>query len=160
MKVEDLMTTAVITLNANDSIGKCREAMDLGATRHVLIVDDQNRVIGIVSNRDLHRATRKGCGRIAEVMTHPVRTVRRETPALVALESMIGQGVGSIPVVGSDEQLAGMISETAFLTVARNALLARPVTDPAPRFVQDTQVGVMSPRRVYRAQRNGGLGDS
>jgi len=121
--VERFMTTPVRALRPSDSIGQCREAMDLISVRHVSIVDDHNHVIGIVSNQDLHRATQMGCGRIADIPLRVVCTVRTTTPVLEAVESMIEHGLGSLAVVGPNEQLVGMLTEADVLAIARRALL-------------------------------------
>lgn len=121
--VKSFMTTPVKGLSPSDSIGQCREAMDLISVRHVPVVDAHNHVIGIVSNQDLHRATQMGCGRIADIPLRVVCTVRPTTPVLEAIESMIEHGFGSLAVVGPNEQLVGMLTEADVLAIARRALL-------------------------------------
>ena len=56
------------------------------------------------------------------MMTRAVRTVRATTPAHEAATLMIEQKIGCLPVVGEDEQLVGIITETDFLEVAARAL--------------------------------------
>ena len=87
-RVEDLMTTAVISLHANDTVGRVREEMALADVRHIPVVDDHEHVIGIVSSHDLVRAhDARHPQRIAEIMTRQVRTVRPSTPASTSASS-------------------------------------------------------------------------
>jgi CBS domain-containing protein len=118
--VEDLMTTSVIALKATETVERAREDMELCAIRHIPVVDDRNHVIGIVSDRDLVRA--HPSRHISELMTRSVRIVRPETPASEAASILIDSKFGSLPVVGEDEQLVGILTETDFLMVAQRAL--------------------------------------
>jgi len=128
MTVEDLMSTAVIALRASDTVGRVREEMELAEIRHIPVIDDRNHVIGIVSNRDLHRAAKAHAPRrVADVMTRDVRTVRPSTPAAEAAEIMLELKIGSLPVVGDEQQLVGVITESDFLAVAQQALAGLPL---------------------------------
>ena len=122
--VEELMTTAVIALRANDTVGDAREQMELARIRHIPVVDEHERVVGIVSSRDLLRS--RPSRPIRELMTHPVITVRADTPAHHAAALLRAKKFGSLPVVGEDEQLVGIVTETDFLAVAEQALGGAP----------------------------------
>lgn len=128
LTVEDLMSTAVIALHAGDTVGRLREEMDLADIRHIPVIDDRNHVIGIVSNRDLHRAPHAASPRrVSDVMTRAVRTVRPSTPASEAAAILIDEKIGSLPVIGDDEQLVGVITATDFLAIAHQALNGLPL---------------------------------
>jgi CBS domain-containing protein len=115
------MTTAVIALRARDSARIARDNMKAAEIRHLPVVDDRNHVVGILSDRDL--MTCADLTRIADVMTRRVRTVRPDTPAADAVALLIEHKIGSLPVVGTDEQLIGVITETDFLSIAQQALV-------------------------------------
>ena len=117
------MSTAVISLRATDTVGRVREEMSLADIRHIPVVDEHDHVIGIVSNRDLSRAhDAHKTKRVADIMTHPVQTVRPSTPAADAVAILIERKIGSLPVVGAEQQLVGIITESDFLGVAKRAL--------------------------------------
>jgi CBS domain-containing protein len=59
---------------------------------------------------------------IAEIMTRQVRTVRPQDPARRALETLLKDRIGCVPVVTEDRQLVGIVTETSFLRLAREAL--------------------------------------
>lgn len=125
VRVEDLMSSSVVSLHESNSVGYADAEMKLANIRHLPVVDDRGHVVGMLSNRDIFRAFGNGKRRtvpVAEIMVRDVQTVRSETPADVAAEIMLERKIGALPVVGEDEQLVGIITETDFLSVARQAL--------------------------------------
>lgn len=128
LRIEELMTTGVIAVKEADTVVKADQQMHEADIRHLPVVDDHHHVVGIVSNRDLARALASPKGkqqRIAEVMTRDVLTVRPEMPAYRAAEILIDRKIGSLPVVGDDGVMIGIVTETDFLSVARKALHGR-----------------------------------
>jgi CBS domain-containing protein len=57
--VEEVSTRQVITVKANAEVAEAAKAMNRHRIRHVVVVDDQDRLMGVVSMRDLvgERAT-------------------------------------------------------------------------------------------------------
>lgn len=124
LTVADLMSTAVLTLQAKDTTSAADLEMRMAGIRHLPVVDDRNHVVGMLSNRDLYRAFGSGTKirRVHEIMTTGVITVTEETPAYQAARLMIKHKIGSLPVVGDEEQLVGIVTETDFLRVSYRAL--------------------------------------
>lgn len=123
VKVEDLMSTALLTVNPNDRIDAADLDMKLAGIRHFPVVDERNHLLGVVSDRDLLRALGSGGSVVInKVMTREVETVSAETDAADAVELMLERKIGCLPVTGEDGQLIGMITETDFLQVAQRAL--------------------------------------
>jgi CBS domain-containing protein len=127
--VEDLMSTAVIAARPHEPLSKAREDMELANIHHLPVIDERDHVIGILSSHDLARALGGGRRSVADAMTRRVRTVGRGTPAHQAVALMLAHRIGSLPVVGEDEQLIGVITDTDFLNVARRALLGMPAIE-------------------------------
>ena len=127
--VEDLMTTAVISLNANDTVGTAREQMHIARIRHLPVVDVHRRVIGIVSSRDLLRS--RPSRPVSQLMIHPVLTVHPAMPGYRAAALLREKKFGSLPVVGDDEQLVGIVTDSDFLAVAEEALGGNALTERA-----------------------------
>jgi CBS domain-containing protein len=94
------------------------------------------RVSDLMSNRDLLRAAGKRGGskvRVGTLMTHEVVTVFPSTLAAEAAAKMLQYKIGSLPVVGEDEVLVGVVTETDFLRFAQRALRRSPVEALEPR---------------------------
>ncbi len=125
MTVNDIMTTALVTLRPRDTVSQADLEMKVADIRHIPVVDEHGILVGILSNRDLLRSlSRTGSGKVAvhEVMSTDPVTVTPETTAAEAAELMLTHRIGALPVVGDEEQLVGIVTETDFLELAYRAL--------------------------------------
>ena len=115
MKAEDIMTRDVKTCHPEASLAQVAALMwdyDCGA---MPVVDDSNRVIGIITDRDIaiaaatkgRRATDISVG---EVMSGNVYACARDEDIKSALKTMRRERVRRLPVIGSDGRLAGILS--------------------------------------------------
>jgi CBS domain-containing protein len=139
MKVQDIMTKEVLTVKADTSVNDIAKLMGEHNISGVPVVDDQQRVIGIITEQDLivrntrlelpHFIQIMDLGRIplewpghaqermrhmlgaqaTDVMTHKVITVSPETEIEDVAELMVKHGVNPVPVVEA-ERLIGIIS--------------------------------------------------
>lgn len=124
----DLMSTSLVCMRQNDLVSSAIREMALSAIRHLPIVDDKGRLVGLVSATDLEVGRRiAGDPELRTIMTRNLRTVTRETPAERAVEIMLEERIGSIPVVGPGDELVGIITSTDFLVVAYQALVGAPI---------------------------------
>ena len=126
MKVKDLMRTNVVTLQAADVLGVADDIMSMGRIRHLPVMDPNNRVIGIVTQRDLYKASVSsvlgferakehewlGKVRVRDIMTTNVITIGAEAGVVEAVDKMIAGKIGSLPVVDEDGKLVGLLTET------------------------------------------------
>ena len=124
MKVRDIMTKEVTTLDVNEELSLADDIMNLGRIRHLPVVDD-DKLVGIISQRDLFRASlasAMGFGEeamrdflktvvVKKIMTTPVITVSPDTDIKEAGLIMLEKKFGCLPVV-EDGQLVGLITET------------------------------------------------
>jgi CBS domain-containing membrane protein len=120
-KVGDLMSTAVITVRDTDAIGIAEAQMKLGAIRHVPVVDQKQNLVGILSSTDVLLALAKGKKsiRVGETMSRNPVTVTADTPVHEAIELMLEHRFASLPVLGTDGHLLGIVTDTDFLIAAR-----------------------------------------
>jgi len=132
LTVNDLMTTAVVTVRSNETIRDAHADMQMGMFRHLPVLDERGRLVGILSDRDVLRAlNRHKATLVAEVMTREPLTVTPNTSAHVAAQLMIDRTIGSLPVVNEEGELIGLLTQTDFLEVARRALLSLPLDGDA-----------------------------
>ena len=125
MTVSDLMSTALITLHPDDTIGSADMEMKFAVVRHIPIVDERNKLVGIVSNRDILRAlgaSEAGNIEVKSIMSRRLHTVNQDDPAHVAAALILEHKVGAIPVLGDDQQLVGVVTETDFVRFAHGQL--------------------------------------
>lgn len=128
LKVKDLMTLDVFTLKENDSLRMARSMMSLARIRHIPIVDEDHRFIGLVTHRDLLTATISKFADIdktvqdeidsgipiSEIMRDDIHSVNPETPLREAAEVLLHHKYGCLPVV-DEGKLKGIITEADFL---------------------------------------------
>ncbi|MGI9303913.1 MAG: CBS domain-containing protein [Gammaproteobacteria bacterium] len=134
LTVRDVMTRDVKTLNRNDELSMAEELMKLGRFRHVVALDEEGKVAGVVSHRDIFfsaLAWSTGQGKFAHdnaLKTLPVKQVMQTDPQLISPETklaeaaalMMDQKIGCLPVVDGEE-LVGIITEGDFLALLAQA---------------------------------------
>lgn len=129
MRIEDIMTKRVRTVSPQlDALAAWQEMR--AARIHHLIVLDEGRVVGIVSERDLG-GERGGAPRsettVAELMTPNVAIAAPETTLRKAANLMRGRVIGCLPVVDG-KRLVGIVTTTDLLDlIGRGA--ERPTAD-------------------------------
>jgi CBS domain-containing protein len=110
--VRDVMTEAAVTESATDTLRSAAERMWREQTGSLLVVDE-GRLAGIITERDLLRAVALGAdlatATIDEAMTTEVFTVPPDMPLRDAAREMAARWIRHLPVVDG-EQLLGMVS--------------------------------------------------
>ena len=121
--VEQFMAVDLYTVRPEDIIDLAASLMHWRHVRHVPVEDDEGRLIGIVSHRDLIELIALGkCAAklpviIRDIMKTDLITITPDTPTLQALELMRERDIGCLPVV-KDQRLVGLITAFDFLTVS------------------------------------------
>ncbi|MFV2073371.1 MAG: CBS domain-containing protein [Thermoanaerobaculales bacterium] len=128
VRVEQCMDTDLVTVNEHEPVDLVAQLMDWNNIRHVLVEDDENRLVGLVSQRALlrlvgtyHPEQLDGPLPVAEVMQRDPVTVAPETSTLEAIELMRHNKWSSLPVV-KNGHLVGMVTETQFMAIAGELL--------------------------------------
>jgi CBS domain-containing membrane protein len=128
MKVGDLMTSEVATLQRNEMLSLAEQLMSLGRIRHLPVVDEEGELVGIVSQRDLfHSGLLRALGHgkhsaarvremlaVKEVMTTDVITTTRDASLEEAARLMFDKKIGCLPVV-ENGRLVGILTEGDFV---------------------------------------------
>jgi CBS domain-containing protein len=132
--VEDFMSTAVITMKESDTLSAAQIEMQMAEIRHLPVVDQKGHVVGVLSDRDILRNLTKIDGKptpVTQIMSRRVQTVKPSMLASEAATLLIEHKFGCLPVVGDNEQIVGIITDTDFLKIAEQALLGVDVTHRA-----------------------------
>ncbi|RXT13500.1 acetoin utilization AcuB family protein [Ammoniphilus sp. CFH 90114] len=124
MLIEDIMNRNVVTVKPTDSI---RLAMLVAAQqriRHLPVLDENNKLVGILSDRDLRDAcpSKFECEQNDEIYNRPVSEImHRDVITAHPLDfveeaafSLYDNKIGCLPVIDQDE-LKGIITETDIL---------------------------------------------
>ena len=122
------MSPEVTTLHHNDALVIADDVMRLGRIRHLPVLDDDQRLVGILSQRDLFRgalsralgygthAQQKLLGQliVKEVMTTEPVTIGPEAPIAEAAALMIQHKIGCL-IVMEGEEIVGLLTEGDFV---------------------------------------------
>lgn len=116
MRLREIMVAPVITIAPDESAEAAWARMEFERVRH-LVVTEGNRVLGVLSDRDL--GGREGDqvreGRtVGELMTPQVATAKPGTTLRQAANMMSGRLIGCLPVV-EDGRLVGIVTATDVL---------------------------------------------
>jgi CBS domain-containing protein len=138
LQVRDVMTRRMVTATTNTPIRQIARLLAIHRVTAVPIVDDDRRVLGVVSEADLlpkvstagsgdtRSSRRRGAGKIAgttaaDVMTTRPLTVPADAPLSVAAMKMEHRNAERLLVIGEDGSLLGVVSRADVL---------RPLTRP------------------------------
>ena len=146
MDARDLMTAGPDCCRADDDIERALSIMDRRECGAVPVVDENERIVGIVTDRDILFGVRHNQGRLEGLRVEPCMTkdpvtVRENDSAEDVLRVMTRERVRRIPVVSGDGRVVGIIAQADVATgVEDDALVARylreisaaPADEPAP----------------------------
>lgn len=127
-RVREWMTSDPVTTRHGSSLGKVREQMQRADVRRLLVVDGDDRLVGIVTWGDIVEAwpspfatlepveVRELMARVLvdEVMASPVVTVDPDATMSEAANVMFEHRIGALPVV-EDERIAGILTNSDIL---------------------------------------------
>ena len=133
MRVRDVMSRNVLTVETSESCHEAATRMFRGRIRHLPVVDRGGRLAGVVTDRDLrHRLLAPAVLRdadasravsvenvlksvpVSEIMSSPVVTANPDEELGRVAQTMIDDKVGSLPVV-EDGRVVGIVTETDVL---------------------------------------------
>ncbi|MBI1857588.1 MAG: CBS domain-containing protein [Candidatus Melainabacteria bacterium] len=117
MYIKDVMKTKPYFLHKDDTIASAYELMSSKKIRHIPIINENQELIGLVTQRDIAGALakREESMKIAKIMKKEIITVCPDTPLKGVIEVMILNKYGCLPVVDSNNKLIGIVTETDML---------------------------------------------
>ncbi|MEO1128749.1 MAG: glutamate-cysteine ligase family protein [Planctomycetota bacterium] len=134
MTVGQYMTTDLFTVHQNDVVDLVTNLMDWKHIRHVPVEDDDHRLVGLVSHRDLLRHLGRARDRedldarpVSEIMKPDPITVSPQSTTLEVINVMRTHQISCLPVVEND-RLVGVITEHDLMQIAA-PLLERFLSD-------------------------------
>jgi CBS domain-containing membrane protein len=133
------MTPDVDVVRPDDSLAALREVMDEKHVRHVPVVDDDDRLVGLVTERDLLRRAAglegdvpqsvsdevSAAVTVRDVMTWSVETIEADEDAATAAAVMLDNKYGCLPVL-EQGVLAGILTKADVVRWRRSS------TSPGP----------------------------
>jgi acetoin utilization protein AcuB len=138
MLVREFMNPSPVSISPDTPLLEAEWRMQEGGFRHLPIVDAYDRLVGIVSDRDLREAAPSDATTLSrqeltyllsrltveDVMKTPVLTARPAEPAETAAIRMREHRVSALPVV-DDDRLIGIVTTTDMLDALVRMLKAQ-----------------------------------
>jgi CBS domain-containing membrane protein len=129
--VREIMTAIVETLSVGDTLAVARMRMKQGHLRHLPIVDGDERLVGLLTHRQVLEAwvshghpneeSPKIVARdvpVEMLMEKDVQTVSPETSAAEAAHLIETRRIGCLPVIDAGK-VVGIVTESDFVRFAR-----------------------------------------
>jgi CBS domain-containing protein len=127
--VDDAMTATVVTIGPDEPLGAAARALERAGVSGAPVLDG-DRVVGVVTLRDILRSTGDGGGPVAttgpwlrherdldrsgrlvaDIMSRRTVTVRASDSVVDAAAHMQAAGVNRVPVVDDDHGLVGILT--------------------------------------------------
>jgi len=126
MRIADVMTTKIFSLRLDKKLFVAQQIMEWAHIRHVPVVDGLGHLVGLVSHRDLLRASISSVSSkvasiernqhlsgiaVRDVMQIHVKTVSPDASVREAARLMLKEKIGCLPVVNSEHELLGIVTE-------------------------------------------------
>jgi len=144
LTVEEFMSANPVTLSRYNSLADARKLMDEKGFRHIPIVDDQQYLIGLVSQRNiLAHATssqtfldRDELAKIesgtllADIMVSNLTTISPDMNVADAAHLIHKKKFGCLPVVDEENRLKGIITDHDFVAMTLQLLDTMDQSEP------------------------------
>ncbi len=123
MNVKSIMTVEVFTVRMDDTIGTIHEILKRAEFHHLLVVENR-KLVGIISDRDTLRAISPFIGKLSEhqrdisimdrkvhqIMTRRVITIEKITSIKTAANLLLENNISCLPVTSTDGEIEGIVT--------------------------------------------------
>lgn len=124
MKLGDIMTRRLVTVELDDSLATVRQIFDSLHFHHLLVIGSDKKLCGVISDRDLLRAISPYVGTVSEnardsatlkkrahqIMTRSPVTLPADANVADAIQLFIDHRVSCIPIVDQGFSAVGIVS--------------------------------------------------
>jgi acetoin utilization protein AcuB len=125
-RVKDWMTADVLTINKNESLIDADKKMREYGVRRLPVVNNKGKLVGLVTKGDVREASPSDATmlsiwevnyliaklEVGKVMASNVHTITPDADIIDAAQIMLDQKVSGLPVVSSNGDLVGIITES------------------------------------------------
>ncbi len=134
--VKHIMSEPVVTFFAEQTLPLAEDVMRFKHLRHLPVIDDDRRLVGLLTHRDIlaaqistltgltesQRRARQEDVTVRQVMSRDIWTVAPDALASVAGRTLLEHTYGCLPVVDEEHRLVGIVTERDYLRFAIKTL--------------------------------------
>jgi CBS domain-containing protein len=117
--VAEVMTHDIMSMLPSQNFADVVGMMASQSFHHLLVVDAEKRLRGVISDRDVLRALSRtpdwSSKSVSEIMTAEPLTAGPDMPISAAISSMLAKRINCLPVVGADGRVCGILTSTDLL---------------------------------------------
>jgi acetoin utilization protein AcuB len=127
MRLQDIMTTPVETVRADELAEAAWDRMRAARIHHLVVMDGK-RIVGVFSDRDAggtRGASVRSARQVADLMSSPVVTAEARTTIREAANKLRGRVIGCLPVLEAG-RLVGVVTISDLLELIGRGV-SRPV---------------------------------
>jgi len=147
--IDELMTSDPYSLRESDTLDNARNVMTEKHIRHIPITDSDNRLQGLITQRDVLEATdpksQQQDIKLADIMIKNVSVIHQSDSVRQAAIHLQTHKYGCLPVV-TDGIVIGIITDSDFIDIAINLLeqveMAEDVADIETDTLDDVELPV------------------
>ncbi|MCK4840906.1 MAG: CBS domain-containing protein [Methylococcales bacterium] len=117
------MSTRIVTVEMDDSLGVVKEIFDNTRFHHILVIDS-DKLVGVISDRDLLKVISPNIGTAAEttrdsetlnkcahqIMTRKLITLKPTSSIIKAIQIFNTENISCIPIINNKHQAVGIVS--------------------------------------------------
>ena len=117
MRAKDVMNKEPYILYGEDTILNASKFMKTERTRNLPVVDKSNKLIGLITLREIIEGLVRNADKalVKDAMVKEVKAIEPDTPLKGAIQVMLLNKFGCLPVVDKNKKLVGIITETDLL---------------------------------------------
>ena len=121
VRADQLMTSPVFTLPSAATLTDARRSFFERRVRHMPIVGEDKRLVGILSERDiLHHPLDNPFMPVSDILTKNVLVATPDTSIRIVAATMYENRIGALPVINDTERPIGIITRSDILKVMIN----------------------------------------
>lgn len=110
MIVNQLQSKPLITANPDDEIGDVAKRLVQNNVNHLPVVDEDQKLLGIVTSWDIANAVAKGKTRLKDVMTRKVVIAREDEAVDIIARRIDKHEISGLPIIDKNNHVKGMIT--------------------------------------------------
>ncbi len=109
IQLRNHISESLITVSTTEVIERALKIMQSHNFRHLPVTDENQKVIGLVSDRDLFRGLSENKQKISDVMSTNLKTIDINDDIEDVVQKMIHHKISAIPIT-KDQEIIGLIT--------------------------------------------------
>ena len=106
---KDLMTPAPVAIDSGAPVAKAVELLASLDIRHLPVVDENNTVVGMISDRDVAGEVTKAAP-VTSVMSAPPICAAENADVATLAKLMVDHKIGAVAIIAAGGRLVGIVS--------------------------------------------------